>query len=118
MTWGAQESDEPIATTRVRQGVPVAYCGADTDRDILNPHTQPPMLFHGHPGRITSAAIQHILVDWVGLEDEPVSFAVGYCPPTIDGGWAGPVVLGLAEISEDEYLRRTQRIDKGKRPVP
>ena len=110
--------DEAIATTRVRQGVPVAYRGPDTDRDILNPQTQPPMLFHGHPGRIASPAIQHILVDWVGLEDEPASFAVGYCPHTIDGGWAGPVVPALAEISEDEYFLRKQRIDKGERPVP
>ncbi len=110
--------DEAIATTRVRQGVPVAYRGPDTDRDILNPETGPPMLFHGHPGRITSPAVQHILVDWVGLEDEPASFAVGYCPHTIDGGWAGPVVPALAEISEDEYLLRKQRIDKGERPIP
>ncbi|MGW5339238.1 hypothetical protein ACWEQD_12540 [Rhodococcus pyridinivorans] len=110
--------DEAIATRRVRQGVPVAYRGRDTDRDILNPQRQPPMLFHGHPGRITSPAMQHILVDWVGLEDEPASFAVGYCPHTIDGGWAGPVVPALAEISEDEYLLRKQRIDKGERPIP
>ena len=92
--------------------------GSDTDRDILNPHTGTPMLFHGHPGRTTNPAIQHILVDWVGLEDEPASFAVGYCPDTIDGGWAGPVVPALAEISEDEYLLRKRRIDKGERPIP
>lgn len=79
--------DEAIATTRVRQGVLVAYRGPDTDRDILNPETRPPMLFHGHPGWITSPAIQHILVDWVGLEGEPASFAVGYCPtPWTVGG--------------------------------
>ncbi|WP_232238169.1 hypothetical protein [Rhodococcus sp. 2G] len=57
-------------------------------------------------------------MDWVGLEDEPASFAVGYCPHTIDGRRAGPVVPALAEISEDEYLLRKQRIDKGERPIP
>ncbi|ETT28373.1 hypothetical protein RR21198_1025 [Rhodococcus rhodochrous ATCC 21198] len=118
MTHDVQGWDKAMATTRVRQGVPVAFRGADTDRDILDPQAQPPMLFHGHPGRITSPAIQHILVDWVGLEDEPASFAVGFCPRAIEGGWAGPVVPGLAEISEDEYLLRKQRIERGERPVP
>jgi len=61
-------------------------------------------------------AVQHIPVDWVGLKDEPASFAVGNCPDTIDGGWAGPVVPGLAEISEDEYLLRKQRIGQGSGP--
>ncbi|WP_245687838.1 hypothetical protein [Rhodococcus phenolicus] len=112
MTQDAQEWDEPMATTRVHQGVPAAYHGTDTDRDILSPETQPSTLFHGHPGRTTSPAVQHIFVDWVDLEDEPASLAVGYCPPTIEGGRSGPVVPGLAEISEDEYLLRKQRIEK------
>jgi len=98
--------------------VPVADRGSDTDRDIINPHTGTPMLFHGQPGRTTNPAIQHILVDWVGLEDEPASFVVGYCPHTIDGGRAGPVASALSEISEDEYLLQTQRIEQGERPVP
>lgn len=49
--------------------------------------TRPPMLLHGHPGRSTSPTMQHMLVDWVGLEDEPARFAGGYCPapPTVVG---------------------------------
>lgn len=56
----------------------MAARGPDTDRDILTPGTPPPMLFHGRPGRITSPAVPHILMDWVGLEDESASSAVGY----------------------------------------
>lgn len=107
-----------MATNRVRPGAPVAFRGHDTDRDILTPDPQPPLLFHGHPGRITDPAVQHILVDWVGLENEPASFAVGFCTTTAPGGWAGPTVPGLAEISEEEFAVRKQRIDHGQRPVP
>jgi hypothetical protein len=110
------ERDEAIATSRIQRGAPVAFRGQDTDRDILNP--APALLFHGHPGRITDPTLQHILVDWVGLEDEPASFAVGFCPTTVDGGWASPTVPGLAEISEAEFKVRKQRIDSGQRPLP
>lgn len=65
------ERDEAIATNRIQRGTPVAYRGQDTDRDILNPASRPAVLFHGHPGRITDPTLQHIQVDWVGLEDEP-----------------------------------------------
>ncbi|ORM38110.1 hypothetical protein [Williamsia sp. 1135] len=104
---------------RIRYGaVPWWYRGQDDDRDILNKAARPALLFHGHPGRITDATLQHIRVDWVGLEDEPASFAVGFCPTTIDGGRAGPIVPGLAEISEDEFTVRKQRIESGQRPLP
>lgn len=53
----------------------------------------------------------------MGLEDEPASFAVGFCPTTVDGGRAGPTVPGLAEISEDEFMVRKQRIVNGLRPL-
>jgi hypothetical protein len=112
------ERDEAIATNRIQRGTPVAYRWQDTDRDILNPASQPALLFHGHPGRITDPTLQHVQVDWVGLEDEPASFAVGFCPTTVDGGWAGPTVPGLAEISEDEFRVRKQRIESGQRPLP
>lgn len=112
------DQDEAIATNRIQRGTPVAYRGQDTDRDILNQAAQPALLFHGHPGRITDAPLQHIRVDWVGLEDEPASYAVGFCPTTVDGGRPGPTVPGLAEISEDEFKVRKQRIERGQRPLP
>lgn len=112
------EQNEAIATNRIRRGAPVAYRGQDDDRDILNQSAPPALLFQGHPGRITDATLQHILVDWVGLEDEPASFAVGFCPTTVHGRRAGPTVPGLAEISEDEFRVRKQRIESGQRPLP
>ena len=112
------KQDEAIATNRIQRGTPVAYRGQDTDRDILNPAARPALLFHGHPGRITDPTLQHVQVDWVGLEDEPASFAVGFCPTTVDRGLAGPTVPGLAQISEDEFMVRKQRIESGQRPLP
>ncbi|ELB92780.1 hypothetical protein Rwratislav_12358 [Rhodococcus wratislaviensis IFP 2016] len=110
-------ADQPMSTSRLARGRPVAYRGTDTGRDILGPGTRPRVLYQGHPGRITDSTVQHILVDWVGLENEPASFAVGFCPDTITGGWAGPVVPGLAELTEDEYTHRADRIRQGLRPT-
>jgi len=112
------EQDEAIATNRIQRGAPVAYRGQDDNRDILNQTAPPALLFQGHPGRITDPSVQHIRVDWAGLEDEPASFAVGFCPTTVDGGRAGPTVPGLAEISEEEFRVRKQRIESGRCPLP
>lgn len=35
-------------------------------------------LYPGHPGRVWRTPIQHVQVIWVGLEEEPASYAVGF----------------------------------------
>lgn len=73
----------------------------------------PDMLYTGHPGVITDATPQHILVDWVGLEDMYISFATG---SSVD--YIGGPVHGLAVIAEEEYQLRSERIRKGQAPLP
>ena len=110
--------DEATATTRARQGVPVAYRGPDTDRDILNPQTQLPMLFHGHPGRITSPAVQHILVNWSVSRTSLQALPSATAPtPSTAGGPALSCPLWRRSQKTSTLLRK-QRLDNGERPVP
>lgn len=73
----------------------------------------PDDLFAGHPGVITDATPQHVLVDWVGLEDMYISFATGTSVYYLGGS-----LHGMAVISEDEYTRRSARIQEGLPPLP
>ena len=66
----------------LRLGAPVRWLGEDSDRDVLLPEHRSAGRFlrHGHLGRLTSIEMPHVQIDWVGLEDEPVSFGVGFGP--------------------------------------
>lgn len=37
------------------------------------------VLRRGHPRKTYDATPQHVRVEWVSLEDEPASFADGFC---------------------------------------
>lgn len=80
-------------------GAPVRWTGAPTDRDILDERRrrQGRRLEYGHPGRLTSIAMPHVQIDWLGLEAEPISFGVGFGPDS-----AGRY-LRLELLSEEEW---------------
>lgn len=73
----------------------------------------PDDLYAGHPGVITDSTPQHVLVDWVGLEDMYISFATG-----TSVSYMGGALYGMAVISEDEYAQRSARIRMGLPPLP
>ncbi len=64
-------------------------------------------LYPGHPGRIWCPDVQHVQVSWVGLEEEPASYAVGFSSDSLadDGTYSG---LGL--LAEVEFRRRQKAI--------
>lgn len=73
----------------------------------------PDDLYAGHPGVITDATSQHVLVDWVGLEDMYISFATG-----TSVYYMGGPIHGMSVISEAEYTQRSERIRRGQSPLP
>ena len=92
----------------LRKGQPVEYLGKDqwpteVDKEFLG---RTGVLYHGHPGRIWFTDRPHVMVNWVGLEDDPESFAVGYSP-------SGPdhmTYMGLGVLTEDEYQFREKAL--------
>ena len=64
------------------------------------------VLYPGHPGRVWSTLTQHVQVTWVGLEDEPATYALGFSLPS-DGATCYPS-LGL--LTEDEFTRRERAL--------
>lgn len=97
-------------------GQPVAYDGPDVVEAVHG--TQPPLdaLRAGHPGRIRDGTPQHIMVDWVGLEDQPISFASGFVNERRHNSDDTGSVSGLLLLTEDEYERRAAVIRAGGAP--
>lgn len=58
------------------------WLGQDHLGDIFSPdlvaHNR--MLQHGHPGKVLGDDPWHVTVEWLGLEQEPVSWGVGHNP--------------------------------------
>lgn len=96
-----------VAISDLRVGLPVEYRGeANPDVVLSEPlRTAGMALFSGHPGRVWSTTVQHVQVTWVGLEDEPATYAVGFSVNSPEDLTYG--ILGM--LTEDEFGRR-QRI--------
>lgn len=73
----------------------------------------PDDLYAGHPGVITDSTPQHMLVDWVGLEDMYISFATGTSVYYMGGS-----LHGMAVITEGDYAHRSERIRMRLPPLP
>jgi hypothetical protein len=91
----------------LRVGLLVEYLGIERETwavlsEELTSHGV--ALFPGHPGQISSTVVQHVQVCWVGLEDEPESFAVGF-GTSLAAGLRYP---GLGHLAEADFLRREQ----------
>lgn len=65
-------------------------------------------LYHGHPGTIWRTTVQHVQVSWVGLEDEPASFALGFST-TED---VSPRFDGLGVLSLGDYAERRSIVEQ------
>ncbi len=101
-----------LAASMIVRGQLVASLGEDVEaREVPRPG-YPSVLFYGHPGRITDPTPQHIIVDWVGIEDTPFSWANGESVESIGGP-----CLSLEPLTADEYVVRKERIMRGQRPT-
>jgi hypothetical protein len=69
-------------------------------------------MWRGHPGVIRDATVQHVLVDWVGLEDVAESLWVGYSVDEESDRYPG-----LGVLSAQEYEVRRQRARSGQDPL-
>ena len=71
-----------LTLASLRRGVRVIWLGQDHLGDIFSPdlvaHNR--MLQHGHPGKVLGDDPWHVTVEWLGLEQEPVSWGVGHNP--------------------------------------
>ena len=92
----------------LRVGLPVEYLGEPDPDVVLSDQLRAVglVLYCGHPGRVWSTTLQHVQVTWVGLEDEPATYAVGFSLPSEEESFYP--VLGL--LSEDEFTRRERAI--------
>lgn len=94
--------------TNLRVGLPVEYLGEADSIGVLSDQLTAIglVLYSGHPGRVWSTLHQHVQVTWVGLEDEPASYAVGFSVP--DEGDTFYPSLGL--LTEDEFELRERAL--------
>lgn len=92
----------------LRVGLPVEYLGETDPNVVLDEALRATglVLYAGHPGRIWSTTVQHVQVTWVGLENEPASYAVGFSIPDSDE----PYYAGLGLLTETEYERRARAL--------
>src|ERR1017187_6626509 len=65
------------------------------------------VLYSGQPGRVRDITVQHVQVTWVGLEDEPASYAVGFSVNSPNDLTYG--ALGLLTVEEFECRERASR---------
>lgn len=73
---------------------------------------RPAKLYNGHPGVITDPLQEHIIVDWVGIEDTPFSWANG---ASVE--YRGGPCPSLEPLTKQEYRLRRDRIFQGKHPL-
>jgi hypothetical protein len=92
----------------LRVGLPVEYLGKPDPDVVLTDRLRAVglVLYCGHPGRVWSTTLQHVQVTWVGLEDEPATYAVGFSLPSEEESFYP--VLGL--LTEEEFTRRERAI--------
>lgn len=70
-----------LTTQDVTAGLRVIYLGSASAGDVLDGELRASgrILMPGHPGTIREIlGLQHVIVQFVGLEAEPVSWAVGF----------------------------------------
>ena len=99
-----------VTVADLAPGLAVEYLGDAPDRgDVLDEHLTAigMALFPGHPGKIWGPTAQHVQVTWVGLEDEPASFAVGFSSEDLHDRSTYP---GLGHLEAREYERRRQSV--------
>jgi hypothetical protein len=94
--------------SNLRVGLPVEYLGGDNPEVVLSDQLRAVglVLYQGHPGRVWSTLHQHVQVTWVGLEDEPATYAVGFSVPDEEDTF----YPGLGLLTEDEFGLRERAL--------
>jgi hypothetical protein len=95
-----------VTVADLRVGLPVEYLG-DADANVVlseSLRAAGMVLYSGHPGRVRDITVQHVQVTWVGLEDEPASYAVGFSVNSPNDLTYG--ALGLLTVEEFECRER------------
>jgi len=72
-----------VTVGELRDGLPVEFLGEEPDAvGVLSQAltSRAVALYPGHPGRVWRPNPQHVQVSWVGLEEEPASYAYGLTP--------------------------------------
>jgi hypothetical protein len=94
--------------TDLRVGLPVEYLGDDDPVVVLSDRLKASglVLYSGHPGRVWSTLHQHVQVTWVGLEDEPATYAVGFSVP----GEEDTFYPALGLLTEEEFGLRERAL--------
>ncbi|WP_301851064.1 hypothetical protein [Rhodococcus pyridinivorans] len=95
------EDHAPLTGADLIKGTPVMYTGPDNPQ-LISPSAAITVLRKGHPGRILDPDWHHIRVEWVRLEDEPISYGAGFCLERTAEQPDG-YVPGLVRISESQY---------------
>src|SRR6476661_8227271 len=70
-----------LSADELSVGLPVLYAGAKSSDDILDPERRRVghVLMPGHPGTIREIEnVHHVVVAFLGLETEPISWGVGF----------------------------------------
>lgn len=89
----------PLPEARATVGLRVRWLGEHEYNDVLDPTKRAlgHVLMPGHPGTISRTDIlAHLMVDWLGLEEEPISDTTGY--HAVKGHY-----VCFEEISEDQW---------------
>jgi len=84
-----------LMVSDVSVGVGVLYAGPGDDADVLDPARRAAghILKELHPGVIHDATDrQHLIVRFFGLEDEPISWAVGFGHDVVTGDYPGLLI--------------------------
>ena len=97
-----------VTISDLRVGLLVEYLGDDNANIVLSESLKAAgmILYSGHPGRVRDTAVQHVQVTWVGLEDEPASYAVGFSVNS-----PGDLTYGaLGLLTAEEFGRRERAL--------
>jgi hypothetical protein len=97
-----------VKVTDLRVGLPVEHLGKPDPIPVLDEKLQAigMVLYSGHPGRVWSTLTQHVQVTWVGLEDEPATYALGFSVPDNDEIY----YRALGFLTQDEFSRRERAL--------
>lgn len=99
-----------VTVADLRSELLVEYLGDEPDAigvisEELTSRAMP--LYPGHPGQIWRPDPQHVQVSWVGLEDEPASYAVGFSCDSLAPDGRFP---GLGHLADAEFTQRATAI--------
>lgn len=99
------EARAGVPASELRVGTLVEYVGGPI-YCVMDPAKQGPagVVRSGHPGVVHYPDPMHVIVSWVGLEDEPVSIGVGFTAN------AQLIVPDLRLLTPEEFAERRRAV--------